>query len=47
MDNQEKENKQGYRITDNYSFGSLRTIFGNRCIDYYTQTQCDCNSKKE
>ncbi len=26
------------KITDNYSFESLRTIFENRCIDYYSSS---------
>ena len=45
MDNQKKE--QDYKITDNYSFESLRTIFGNGCIDYYTQNKCSRTPKKE
>lgn len=31
-------NPEKNKITDNYSFESLRTIFGKRCIDYYTQS---------
>lgn len=47
MNNQDKNKQEKNKITDNYSFESLRAIFGKRCVNYYTQQSSNYKSKKE